>query len=139
MAALPDLQAHKQGRDVLLVFKEDVGEVLKQATSCNYDDEGIILAKAAKIVRRDMLNTKYRFTGTFNERCQQESVAQTLLSLVRMILGGPSIETHSSNVVESQSILTISQLLQFNCAIRRRKDADAIYHSSDREPPLPIY
>ena len=56
-----------------------------------------------------------------------------------MILGGPSIETHSSNVVESQSILTISQLLQVNCAIRRRKDADAIYHSSDREPPLPIY
>ncbi|KAH3735691.1 hypothetical protein DPMN_042226 [Dreissena polymorpha] len=56
-----------------------------------------------------------------------------------MILGGPSIGTHSSNVVESQSILTISELLQFNCAIRRRKDADEIYHSSDIEPPLPIY
>ena len=86
-----------------------------------------------------MLNTKYRFTGTVNQRFQQESVEQTFLSLVRMILEGPSIKTHVSNVVESQSILTISQLLQFNCAIRRRKDADAIYHSSDREPPLPIY
>ena len=66
LAALPDLQDLKQGGDVLLVFKEDICEVLKQATSCNYDDEGFILAKAAKIARRDMLNTKYRFTGTFN-------------------------------------------------------------------------
>jgi len=32
LAALPDLQAHKQGRDVLLVFKEDVGEVFQSGT-----------------------------------------------------------------------------------------------------------
>ncbi|CAC5382291.1 unnamed protein product [Mytilus coruscus] len=139
LAAIPDLQSHKQGRDVLLIFNEDVGEALKQATSYSCDDEGIIIAKAAKIVRRDMFDTRYSFTGTFNDSCQHESVPQTLVSLVRMILGGPNIETQSSNIVESQTTLTISQLLQFNCAVRRRKDTAATYHTSDREPPLPIY
>jgi len=62
-----------------------------------------------------------------------------LVSLVRMILGGPNIEAQSSNSVESHTTLTISQLLQFNCAIRRRKDTTTTYHSSDREPPLPVY
>ncbi|CAC5367122.1 unnamed protein product [Mytilus coruscus] len=138
LAAIPDLKAHKQGRDVLLIFNEDVGEVLKQATSYS-DDEGIIIAKAAQIVRRNMFDTRYSFTGTFNDSCQQESVPQTLVSLVRMILGGPNIETQSSNIVESQTTLTISQLLQFNCAVRRRKDAAATYHTLERKPLLPIY
>lgn len=139
LSAFPDMQAHKQGRDVLLIFKDDVGEALKRATSLSRDDEGIILAKASKIVRRDMLDTKYSFTGTFNDNCQKESVPQTLTSLVGMILGGPNIDIQSSNIVESQTTLTISQLLQFNCAIRRRKTAAATYHSTEREPPLPIY
>ena len=86
-----------------------------------------------------MLGTKCSFTRTFNDSCQHESVPPILVSLVRMILGGPNIEAQSSNSVESQTTRTISQLLQFNCAIRRRKDTTATYHSSDREPPLPVY
>ncbi|CAC5388742.1 unnamed protein product [Mytilus coruscus] len=73
---IPDLQDHKQVRDVLLIFNEDVGEALKQTTSYSHDDEGIIIAKSAKIIRRDMLDTKYSFTGTFNDKCQQESFPQ---------------------------------------------------------------
>lgn len=54
-------------------------------------------------------------------------------------MGGPNIVTQSSNVIEAQAILTVAQLIRFNCTVRRRKDNLATYHTKDREPPLPVY
>ena len=66
------LTAYNEGREVLLV---DVGEAL---ASLNYDDEGFILAKAAKIIRRDILGSKHsEFEGGFSPECQ-ESGSMTL-------------------------------------------------------------
>lgn len=114
LAAIPDLQAHKQGRDVLLMFNEDVGNAIRQAITNHYDDDALILAKAAKIVRKEMMQTKYSFKGFFETDCQKNSVPQSLKTLVGMILGGPSIEMQSSNFIEAQCTLTIAQLIQFN-------------------------
>ena len=52
-----DLQAYKEGRDVLLAFSKDVGAALRQANERDFDDEAWILSQAAKIVRRDMFST----------------------------------------------------------------------------------
>lgn len=129
LSALPDMQAHKQGRDVLLIFKDDVCEVLKRATFLNRDDEGIILAKASKIVRRDMFETKYRFTGTFNGISSTDTYTDTyIISRNDYRISGPNIDIQSSYIVESQTTLKISQLLQFNCAIPREKTEAATYH-----------
>ena len=84
LAAIPDLQAHKQGRDVLLIYNEDVGTAIKQATYTNFDDEAIILSKAAQIVRKDMMEAKYHFNGSFDATCQQKSIPQSLKSLIGM-------------------------------------------------------
>ena len=56
-----------------------------------------------------------------------------------MIMSGASIKTPSSKIVENQAALTVSQLIRFNCVVRRRKDSQAIYHTKDRETPLPTY
>ena len=45
---LPDLDAHKKGRDVLLAFQDDVGFAL--AETCDYS-EAIILAKILSSAR----------------------------------------------------------------------------------------
>ena len=50
MAQFPDLTAQKSGRDVLLTFEDDRGAILKAACEKEYDDEAVILAKAASIV-----------------------------------------------------------------------------------------
>lgn len=55
---IPELEAHHHGRDVLLVFKKDVGSILAQA---NQYGDTVHLAKAAKIIRRDMLQHKLEF------------------------------------------------------------------------------
>ena len=63
LAQFPDLTAHKEGRDILLAFDKDVGPALRKVCKEDYDDEAICLARAAKIVRRDMFQTEATFTG----------------------------------------------------------------------------
>ncbi|MES9881624.1 MAG: hypothetical protein ABW185_12160, partial [Sedimenticola sp.] len=136
----PDMEAHKHGRDVLLAFNEGIGLALKTAYDNDFDDDGIILAKAARIVRKDMFSKTHSvFTGSFEGKCQQQSVPASLTTLVNMILGGPDIKTQSSNVCEAQAALTLAQLLHFNSTIRRRDGSSASYHTKSRETPLPIY
>lgn len=47
LAELPELEVHKQKRDILLAFQNDVGLALSQASDYS---EAIILGKAAKIL-----------------------------------------------------------------------------------------
>ena len=137
LGQFPDMTESKLGREVLLAFNNDIGVALKRAYENNYDDEGICLSKAASIVRRDMFRLKSHFTGSFHEQCQSESVPGTLLTLIRMIMQGPDIESQSSKM--SQEALSMSQLVQFNSYIKRRSDSTFPSHNREREPPLPLY
>jgi len=55
-----NLEAHRQGKEIFLVHKKDIGNISKGSSS--YDDEGMFLTNSAKIVRRDIL--KAQSTGT---------------------------------------------------------------------------
>ncbi|CAB4040991.1 Hypothetical predicted protein, partial [Paramuricea clavata] len=69
LTQIPNLQSHKEGRDVSLAFDKDIALVLQRASkSSNCDDEAIILAKAAQIIRRDIEKSKLpEFNRTFDE------------------------------------------------------------------------
>ena len=45
-----DLQAYREGSDVLLAFNKDVGAALRHDFERDFDDEAWILSQAAKIV-----------------------------------------------------------------------------------------
>ena len=45
----------------------------------------------------------------------------------------------SDNEYYKQALLSVSQLLEFNTVIRSRNASTSIYHSVNREPPLPVY
>ena len=103
------------------------------------DSDAIHLAKAAKIVRRDLFN-KSTFTGTYSNQCQELSVPNSLVALVSMILYGPNIKTQSSHLTKPQAVLTISQLLKFNSFARCRENrSHTVKHNIERETPLPQY
>ena len=51
----PDLAVHKEGYDVLLAFNKDLWAALHVSLDQNHDDEAICLARAANIVRKNML------------------------------------------------------------------------------------
>ena len=70
------------------------------------------LAKAAQMVRKDMLDKKQNFDETFTSSCQKDSVPTSLLALVTMMLEGPNIQDQTDlETIESEIALTISQLL----------------------------
>ena len=79
----------------------------------------MMLAKAATIVRRDMLKMKQHFDGSFESKCQEDSVSASLVALVSMVLNGPSIKEQSV-LTTPQHVLTIAQLLMHNSMIRCR-------------------
>ena len=71
LAHFPNLQAHNEGRDVILVFSEDVGSAMRKACELDADTEGMHLLRAANIIRRQILNPKALFNGTFDSQCQE--------------------------------------------------------------------
>jgi len=139
LSHFPYMTAHRQGRDILLAFDEDIGSALRKACEIeDYDEEAICWSRAAKIVRRDMNDLQIKFSGSFEPECQLNSVPQSLLSIVAMIHGGSNIASQSPDGV-NQETLSMAQLLMFNSARQKRERNINVYHSKIREPPLPIY
>ena len=136
-----DMQAQKNGRDVLLAFEEDIGTALTKACELDSDNDAIHLARAAKIVRNHMFGKAKSFTG-FPLGCQKESAVSPLLcALVNMILEGPSIKEQSENT--TPAALSIAQLLKFNSIKHRRTQGTShsvtVKHMTAQETPVPIY
>ena len=139
LSYFPSMEAHKQGRDVVLVSNEDVGAALGKACEFDADNEGVHLARAAAIVRRDMAKMKLSFSGSFAPHCQEDSVPVSLLALVSMVLYGPNITSQSSRREMPQPALSLAQLLMFNSVNRRKADTTITRHNRDRETPVPLY
>lgn len=135
MAQFPDvLTAEREGKNVYLVFKEDLGGILKTASE-NHDNETMILAKAASIVRRDNFSMDpSEFNGSLLPHSQEDSIPFTLHALIKMILQGPSIASESLKSTTKAS-LSIAQLIRYN-SVKSRKSK---YLSKSRETPLPLY
>ena len=140
LAHFPNLQAHKEGRDILLIFNKDVGPAMRKACEHDADADAIHLARAANIVRREIFIRKTSFTGTYDSQCQASSLPNSLVALVSMILYGPNMKTQSSYLSTPQAVLTLSQLLMFNSFARCRDDnSHTLRHKQERETPLPQY
>lgn len=73
-----------------MAFQDDVGFALSE--SCGYSD-AIILSKAAKILRSDMLDHKNLNDGTYNMGSTEEVVPPSLLEFVGMVEHGADIKS----------------------------------------------
>ncbi|KAK0039755.1 hypothetical protein Bpfe_030810, partial [Biomphalaria pfeifferi] len=136
-----DLQTHNSGRDILLTFTDSLNTTLQEAYAETIDDEAVHLAKAARIVRRDLFSLQARFNASCTEDVQNTSIPESLLALMQMILQGPSI---ASNKGKNQAALSLAQLASFNAVKTEGKRSRANTsttnkHSKNREPPVPVY
>ena len=140
LSYFPDMEAHTQGREVVLIFNKAVGIALGKACEHDTDSDAVHLARAATIIRRSMFNKRREFNGSFHAQCQEQSVPISLLALVTMVLNGPNIKSQTSSSSVPQPPLTLSQLLLYNSTNRYKENAtDNVRHSKQRETPLPIY
>lgn len=142
LQAFPSMSAHSQGRDILLVLDRTIGEAIKDVNKQD-DVDGMYLAKAAKIVRNEILNQPQSFNGTFSPDCEDSSIPPSLRALICMILKGPGTIIRQIDLEEvnpSQASRTISQLIVYNTTVRQSKAlACSSRHNRKRESPLPIY
>ena len=139
LAEFPDMRAYTKGRDVLMAFEDDIGTGLAKACEQDNNEDAMHIARAAQIVRRHIFGEAKPFNG-FPEKCQEDSVPQLLLTLVNMILEGPSIKDQMQEAT-SPAALTIAQLLKFNSVMHKRAPDTAAFvrHSTTQETPVPLY
>lgn len=139
LSYIPQLEAYNEGRNVLFVASENVGKSLRRSCQLGDESEAVLLSRAANIIRQDMLRKKCEpFSGSFTEDCQENSVPQSLLMLISMILYGTSIKDNASYL--SQPALSLSQLITYNSCVRRRQQPSSnTRHFEQRETPLPLF
>lgn len=135
-----DAQEQHDGKNTIFVFEEGMRNMLKDALAKrNFMDDASILAKAASIIRKDMFKNENEatFSGTFSEKCQEDSVPASLKSLVAMLINGTNLTDQDK--CESQPCLTISQTILFNSKKKTSSHRSSVTTRHVREPPLPLY
>ena len=142
LLVLPELRCYPHGREVLLAYERDIGTLINFACEENHDSDVMLLAKAAKIVRKQIFDYESKFDGSFNNECQKRAVPDALVTLIRMILEGTNIACtdHPESISGRNTIANvISQLVAFNSVRLNSGSSSAVRHSEERETPLPIY
>ena len=72
------LYEKKKGKDVLLTLEEHVGHAIFEASRTSSFDEGIILSKAAKIIRHHLFSSDQVFDGDLHSRNKQDPYQKSL-------------------------------------------------------------
>ena len=98
---------HDDGKQTVLIFRNGLKNIVKGALQeRDFSDDTAVLAKAAKIVRRDIFSHKrFSFSGIFPLGCQESSVPASLKSLISMIMNGLNVKDQQNK--ESQACLTV--------------------------------
>ena len=94
---LPDLKAYKKGRDVFMAYEDDVGTFLRQGYQTDRDEQSIMMTQIANSIRRNIFTQEVTFSGSFAQSSQVESVPQSFLSFVSMLINGPNIMDQACN------------------------------------------
>lgn len=133
-----NIQEQADGRNTLLVFKDGMKSILKDAlASRDIESEFLDYAKVAKNIRSEVFGSEmFKFSGSFPFNCQYESVPPSLMCLISMLLNGSNINEQETDI--SQACLTIAQLIIFNTK-KSTPATKKTRHSQEREPPLPLY
>lgn len=88
LAEISELEASRMGRYVLLALKKNIGPVLSDASNLS---DAIILATAAKILQRQMVDHICKFDGIVHDSSVTDSVPPALRQFVCMIEHGVEI------------------------------------------------
>ena len=136
------IQEQTDGKNIVLLFPEGMHSLLKNFTlHSQLNSEALKLAAVAKLLRSEIFqgDESFKFDGKFPLDCQKDSVPYNLNLLISMILYGPNL-SDEENYINSQSCLTISQLIMFNSKRRQTNpETGSTRPSTIREPPLPLY
>ena len=62
----PNSQEQNDGKNVLLVFEQGMQQMLKKSEGCDYQEDMLILMKAARMIRNDNFSSSgFNFNASF--------------------------------------------------------------------------
>lgn len=133
----PDLRSQSDPpKPTILAFDKDISEIVRAAANREAPDHFIDLAKVANTCRAEMFDLKdTTFRGSLIQ--EEQDVPLSLVTLIRMLLHGPSIVDQSEEA-GSLAVNSIAQLIMFNATKHPRKGT-LLRHTTKREPSLPLY
>ncbi len=142
LSRIPELQESRKGREIVLTFREGIGLAIYKVCKQDYEEDGICLSSAAKIVRKQILqHNQAEDKGLFEESCQEASVPRSLVTLIGTIICGTDI-TNNVATAESKVALNIAQLIHFNVIKHKRrnvKESEKLRRNKEQETPFPLY
>ena len=71
---IPGLREEKQGKDVVLTLDGEMGRAIFEACQYSSQDDGFILAKATKIIRKDLFEKDVSFNGDLSINKQNQVI-----------------------------------------------------------------
>ena len=78
----PEIRSSNQGRDCYITLDEDIGDILKDPKERNYNNDAVVLAKAADIIRRKF---RTEVSSSLDQiDCQDECIPKTLLRFTQI-------------------------------------------------------
>ena len=135
-----EAQEQRDGKNTVPIFEEGMKQMLKDALNKHdFDEDAIILAKAAKIVREDIFSHGvFKFSGSFLAVCQANSLLSSLKYLMSMMMiNSPTPKDQPKH--DSQACLTIGQTTVYNTKKTKSTSTTTSRHKLERKPKLPIY
>ena len=98
-----------------------------------------LLAKAAQIIRKDLLRHEQQSNGDISKERQFEGISSSTFQLISLIIEGGNAQDYTPKYPE-KIIANLSQLVMFNTVKNKRKETVShVRHSKLKEPPLPVY
>eukprot|EP00794_Sanderia_malayensis_P010363 gene10363-11440_t len=104
------IQEQSDGHKTVYAFPKGLEEVLKSAMGeHNYEEEALLFAKVAKIIRQELFNEKGAvFSGIFKNDCQDKLIPSTRL-LISMILYGPNANVGALDNIDNNPSSTTAE------------------------------
>ena len=96
--------------------------------------EAVTIAKAEKILRKEILDHKSRFDGTFHEGCIKDAIPPTLLQFIGMVEHGTNIKSQLRfGSSKSGYCAAVAVQLQLVCIVMTWLSSDAVDILSQRK------
>ena len=116
---IPGLCETKKGRSILYTIDGQIGQALFEACISSNEEDGVIISKAAEVIRKVLFSCEETFDGDVSQDRQLRSVPKILVQLISLIIEGGDLDrTISSNL--ERIACNISQLIKFNAVKRTR-------------------
>lgn len=88
-------------------------------------------------MRRDILEKKQLFSGSFSNTSEADSVVPTLRSFLHMLLDGPGIDVDITPASSEKIVLSLAQTIMYNSVCKRSPNPQSVpCHLRERETPL---